>query len=241
MTVGEAIQRVSSIFSVGVESEDTRLRPRHIYSILKTNRARVIREALTRGYTLSDDSYQTIGCMELVEANPIECPCLPQIKCSVLRTKDKLPDRIEIRGYSGIKMVSSLDMKIIFSRIMPSMVPYVDSLSRYSKHKYYYYIQNDYIYIVTDTGIRYIAVSGLFYDPYEALRLSCGNECVSPYDVDFQVSASLLDAILKMTYDEVLRLMNVNREDKTGDSSEDSPSEMAPMGGGGVGGHQEEQ
>ncbi|GIW57585.1 MAG: hypothetical protein KatS3mg083_530 [Candidatus Dojkabacteria bacterium] len=226
MTVGEAIQRVQSLFSVGVESEDTRLRPRHIYSILKTARARVLREAIGRGYSLAEDSFQTIACMPLIEASPIECPCLPNLSCPVLRTEDKLPERIETRSFSGIRIVSSLDFKVIFSKIQYNMLPHVDKLSRFNRKKYYYYILNDYIYIVTDTGIRYIAVSGLFYDPYEAYRIQCGNECVSPYDVEFEANAALIDNILRLAYDEVLRLMNVNREDRTADSSEDSPSEF---------------
>ena len=42
MKIGEIIQRIQSLYSKGVESDDTRLMSRHIYNKLLTVRARLI-------------------------------------------------------------------------------------------------------------------------------------------------------------------------------------------------------
>ena len=44
MKIGEIAQRVQSLYSRGVESDDTRLMQRHIYNKLLTTRAKLISE-----------------------------------------------------------------------------------------------------------------------------------------------------------------------------------------------------
>ena len=38
MIIGDIIQRIQSLYSKGVQSDDTRLKSRHIYNVLITNR-----------------------------------------------------------------------------------------------------------------------------------------------------------------------------------------------------------
>ena len=44
MTNGEIIQRIQSMYSKGVESDDSRLRPRHIYNKLLTTTAKLYQQ-----------------------------------------------------------------------------------------------------------------------------------------------------------------------------------------------------
>ena len=41
MTTGEVIQRIQSLYSKGVQSDDSRLRPRHIYNKLLSTTAKL--------------------------------------------------------------------------------------------------------------------------------------------------------------------------------------------------------
>ena len=48
MEVGKIVQRIQSLYSKGVESDDTRLMSRHIYNKLLTVRARLISQDAKR-------------------------------------------------------------------------------------------------------------------------------------------------------------------------------------------------
>ena len=73
MTVGEVINRVQSLYSRGVQSDDTRLEDRHIYSKLITARSKVLSQKANKKQMLSQWNYQTIPCIQMVEASKHEC------------------------------------------------------------------------------------------------------------------------------------------------------------------------
>jgi len=54
MKVEEAIQRVQSMYSRGLQSKDSRLSSRHIYSALCSGRATLIQQQIDKGQKLSD-------------------------------------------------------------------------------------------------------------------------------------------------------------------------------------------
>ena len=91
MKIGEIVQRVQSLYSKGVHSDDSRLSARHIYNKLLTVRARLISQEAKKKQKISQWNYQTISCIELIKVPAHECPCLPPIGCDMLRSKYKLP------------------------------------------------------------------------------------------------------------------------------------------------------
>ena len=68
MKLGDLIQRVQSMYSHGVQSDDSRLSGRHIYSKLVSARARLIEKELKSGRGFTAWSMQLLPCVELVEA-----------------------------------------------------------------------------------------------------------------------------------------------------------------------------
>ena len=109
MKIGEISQRVQSLYSKGVSSDDSRLSSRHIYNKLLTTRAKLISEQAKKKQRVSQWNYQVISCIELIKVPAHECPCLPPIGCDMLRSKYKLPKPLSGLSGSLIQTVTTID------------------------------------------------------------------------------------------------------------------------------------
>lgn len=229
MKLKDAIQRVQSLYSKGVQSDDSRLSPRHIYSALLSIRALLISQRVNKRQKIGSWAYQTLHCVELVKAKPYECPCLPAIGCVIMRTKFPLPTPISglIEGHM-IQSVTSLEGSIIFSETTWKNKKY-KSGSKYTSSKPDYYIRDGYLYITTKKGPTAITITGLFEDPIEAEKYPgiCDDgcvdsndcpECISPLDKDFPIEKDLEKTLIEMTYQEVVERFSQGREDTRNNS-----------------------
>mgnify|MGYP000501237515 CR=1 FL=1 len=182
MLTKELLQRIQSLYSKGVQSDDTRLSFRHIYSKALTTRAKLIVQKLNKRQKLSQWTYQTLNCVELVVAKPYECPCLPAVGCKILRTKYELPSLITgiVDGHA-IQSVTSLEGSITFSETTWENKKYSKG-SKYTASKPDYYIRDNYLYVTVKGAPKVITITGLFEDPIEALQYPsiCGQEDCKP-------------------------------------------------------------
>lgn len=234
MKVEEIIQRVQSLYSKGVQSDDTRLSSRHIYSVLLSVRSMLITQKINKRQFLSRWIYQTLNCVELIKAEPYECPCLPSIGCEILRTKFPLPKPLSglIQGHI-IDSVTSLDGSIIYSETTWKAKKYKKG-NKYTADKPDYYIKDDYLYITTSRGPKAIAISGIFEDPVEVESYPniCGNEdckecidCGSALSKDFQIDKDMERSLIQLASEELLELFSRGREDITNNSKDNSNEE----------------
>src|ERR1044072_643428 len=90
MLIEEAIQRLQSPYSKGVQSKDSRLTSRHIYSCLLTGRGTIIKRMYNANQYVSQNNYIWLPCVELQQASYHECRCAPK-GITMLRSKEKLP------------------------------------------------------------------------------------------------------------------------------------------------------
>ncbi len=67
-TIGEAIQRVQSMYSKGVQSRSSRLSARHIYSALITARSILIKQQSNKNQKANQWTYQVLPCVELIKS-----------------------------------------------------------------------------------------------------------------------------------------------------------------------------
>ena len=86
MITGEVIQRIQSIYSKGVQSDDSRLRSRHIYNKLITVTAKLYEQQKNKKQKVNQWSYQVLPCVELIKTPIHECPCVPTLGCTIFRT-----------------------------------------------------------------------------------------------------------------------------------------------------------
>jgi len=94
MLIKEIIQRIQSLYSKGVQSDDTRLTDRHIYNKMVTVRSKLVSQEAKKKQKINQWSYQTLSCVELIKAQPNECPCIAPPGCEILRSKYPIPKMV---------------------------------------------------------------------------------------------------------------------------------------------------
>ena len=247
MIIKEIIQRVQSLYSKGVQSDDTSLAKRQIYSKILTARARLITQKFNKRQKVSQWSYQTIDCIELIKAQPYECPCLPAVGCTILRTKLELPVPLTgtLDGHM-LQSVTSLEGSVVFSETTWKNKKYAVG-SKYTSAKPDFYIRNNYLYVTVKGAPKVVSITGLFEDPLEADKYPtiCGAEacvedtegevevndhcpeCISPLDLDLPIDKSMVETLIEMAANELIAVFSQGREDITNDSK-DSVERIQP-------------
>lgn len=210
MKVKEAIHRVTSKVDYGVSSDDSRLRPRWVYSILKSSRAAVLEDELRRRSRLSEFNYTTITCAELERATAHQCGCIPAAGCYFYRVKCVLPSTIG-DNENLISDVTTLDGRVRFSQTEWRNVRYHAS-DKYTSNQPRFFIRNSQIYLVgNEPELKYVTIRGLFDDPVAAIQncQSCGGqtedgECFDAMEQDFPLEDRFVSRVLEMAYREIL-------------------------------------
>lgn len=232
MIIGELIQRVQSLYSKGVQSDDSRLTSRHIYNKLLTVRSKLISQQAKKKQKVSQWNYQTITCAKLIEAPVHECACLPPIGCEILRTELPIPEVMTDLGEHLIQSVTSINGEVIYDEISWKEKKYKAS-NRYTANKPDYYIrgqEDKYIYITQRKNVPVIiAITALFEDPLAALSYGsdfCADcedvviDCESPLDKNFPIDLDMVDTLIEITVQELVLLFSQSIEDKTNDSKD---------------------
>lgn len=235
MKIKEIIQRIQSAYSKGVQSDDSRLSSRHIYSKILSVRSRLITQKLNKKQNISQWNYQTLECVELIRAEPYECPCLPSVGCIILRTKEKLPKPLSsLMKEHVLQSVTSLEGSIIFSETTWKDKKYKKG-NKYTGSKPDYFIRNDYLYLTTKKGPKAVSITGLFEDPLEVDNYPsiCGEkgcdentkenpcpECISPLDKDLPIDKDMVEVLIEISLQELISIFSQSREDITNNSKD---------------------
>jgi hypothetical protein len=227
LLIGEAIQRLQSMYSRGVQSKDSRLTSRHIYSALKTARSIVYRQRANSNQSISQWAYQTLPCVELISAPIHECPCVPTDGCKILRTKYKIPKFIQNISGVAIQSATTLDGGIYLDETKFESVKN-NSGNKYTSKKPKRYFRNGYMYITINTKLKGITITGLFDDPIEAAQFpsicpceDC-NPCKDIMELEFPIDMDLMDALLKIAREELILIFKQMGEDRNADASDDA-------------------
>jgi hypothetical protein len=229
MLTREIIQRIQSLYSKGVQSDDSRLTPRHIYNKILTVRSKLISQEAKKRQKINQWSYQTIPCIELIKAEVHECPCLPPLGCEILRSKYPIPKPMTDLNTHLIQSVTTLDGSVIFSEITWNEKKYKAS-NKYTANKPDYYIRNNYLYITHRSGLKVITLTGLFDDPITAEDFpsfceDCTDceDCTSPLDKEFPIDNDMIDTLIDICKQELIEQFSQMIEDSSNNSSDTLP------------------
>lgn len=232
MLVGELIQRVQSLYSKGVQSDDSRLTPRHIYNKLVTVRSKLISEKIKKKQKINQWNYQTLPCVELIKTHASECPCIPPTGCEILRSKYKLPKPLSNYDNHIIQSVTSLNGDITFSETSWNEKKF-KNFNKYTAKKPDYYFRDGYLYITVNTKLKLITVTGIFEDPIEVDNFpsfcdeNCKDcqDCESMFDKEFVVDNDMIDALIELSLNELIQVFGQSFEDAT-NNTRDNLSEQ---------------
>lgn len=224
MKLGQAIQEVQSLYSKGVQTQDSRLRPRHIYSELIRARSTLLGQKLDKGQVLSQWENITLPCVELVLAESNECPGVIQAGCQLLKSKYPLPKLIASMDGDELQSVTSLNGELHLDPTTFSTNKYNEG-NRYTSKKPQYFIYNEYLYVTILKRLQVVQVTAPFDDPVEAWLFPSMCEtltCIDIYEKDFPATNKLMNTIIGMAVQELLSIFTQMRQDKNNDASDDT-------------------
>lgn len=220
MTVGEIIQRVLSMYSRGVQSDDSRLTSRHVYNKLLTVRSKLIKEKANSYRKLV---YQRLDCIRLEDRPISECLCVPKhILCTLKRSLCPLPKIITARNGYLIDSVITLDMETKFFEIPTGRKSYASG-NKYTKDILnQYFIQDNYLYIIPNKENRLLEIVQMFavfediIIPKTFKDCSCNAvdvvDCESPLDKEFSIDADLIEPLIVLTLEELMLFLRMRQD-----------------------------
>ena len=155
--------------------------------------------------------FQTLKCVEVEEAPAIDDCCGIRSRCTVHRTKYKLPKLYE-DGYGVvIKSVYTLDGSQEFQPI--SIQQYIRKLenpnSKYDKALYYYY-NNGWLYF-PKSKIKMVMVKGYFEEDIAKYN-HCDNNDIDPCKTKLDEQLNLPDYLLGELLEHVVKDLIVTRQ-----------------------------
>ena len=222
MKVKEIIQRVQSLYSKGVQSDDTRLSDRHIYNKLLTTRSLLLSQKSNKKQNLSDWNFQTIPYVELDKKMPYDIPELPNVGCEVLRSKVPIPNIVSNLNGLIIRSVTSLEGSINYSETNWVKVKYQKG-NRYMVSKPNYYFRGNYLYSTYISGSKILSLTAIFENPLDVYNYNSKYnkiKGVNPLDIDFHIENTLIDILVDLTTKELVQLFSANMEDISNDSKD---------------------
>lgn len=238
MKIKELIQRIQSTYSKGVPSDDSRLTNRHIYNKLLTTRALLLSREVNKKRKLSAWNYSTLPCVEIVEiTSNEECPCIPDVGCSVYRSKYKLPKPIVSLSSYMIKGVYSTDAQrsIKFTEVSVNQSKYTKG-GKYSSNNNKYMLHNGYIYIISKVAPIAVSIDLLVEDIMEAYNFVnyCNNNSVDCADKilekEFPIDGYLLEPLIQITIDELISGFSKSLQDSLNNSQDNAINNFKSQG-----------
>lgn len=199
VTLQQIIDDVRAIASSGSNPNEFKIPDEEIAYWVAQVRAMLISQSLAKRDDLNDTWLQTISCMELEQADESEC-CLAPSSCYVLKTVKQLPATVDTWRANWIVSVTTA-----VGEPISKSNRFANRYQKYNKFTgttRYYYLKNNYIYIVNDQLLDYINVTALFENPTDLSDyVTCENDSCFTYESNYPISANmtsqLTDIIIK--------------------------------------------
>lgn len=174
---------------LNISTSDSLFSDLYYTDLINEQRALFIRNEYNKKRELDSAIQQTINCMPLELVDPHNCCVDIPIGCKILRTKNKIPNTIELHHSKTLTSVGPVDItQKRFSIINYSRVPYVGN-GRTTSNSIYTFLYDDYIYVFSKNAgiqtLKAINLRGIFEDPTALKDLNnCeGKPCWSPDNI----------------------------------------------------------
>jgi hypothetical protein len=145
-TIGYTVSRVRN--SIKAVKEDAFVTDRYLWSlIIKYAKMFMKRQDNMDKMLKFKGFWRTVPCIDLVEVDKIEACCGITSGCTIMRTKDKLPEPFQGPNGPMFRSVTSIDVSEKIHGTFPEIYTSMTKVTtfKYNKKKYYWYI-NGYLY-----------------------------------------------------------------------------------------------
>lgn len=186
-TIGEVIGRIRN--QLKAVKQDPFLTDRFIFSLVTKHAHWLMKREDSKNKLMRFSSVmQTLGHIELITVDKVEACCSGiKSKCTIKRTKDKVPSFMQ--GYYGplIRAVTSLDSSQILQPTTSGTYTVMTNTTsfKYNKQKYYWYLDN-HLYF-PDLDWDAIRIEGIFEDDITKYNCDPSDDCFPRQDQLFNV------------------------------------------------------
>ena len=231
MLLKDIIARVQSLYSRGVETDDSALTSRHIYNKLLSVRSLLISQKINKKQKISDWVYQILPCVQMIEVDESMCPCIPPKGCTVMRSKEKIPKSLSGLSYQFIAGVFTPDMRKRFSYSTRKALSFSKG-NKYTSGGNKYLIEEGYLYAYGQYVPNYLTVKMILEDPLEVSKFNTCQEpmgpeenCKSPLDREFLIDGDLVEPLIRISIEELIGdFIKIKKDSKTTDNEDDRAS-----------------
>lgn len=211
---------LKNILSQGASSDDFRWSDQMLYFLLCNIRATLITQKHKKNQKLSDFNYQDIPCITLSMSTIDDCDCVPEdIACKYMRSNIEIPEilmgRNKFLGYCTDMFGNNID-------IVDFQSTKYDKFSFTKKDTVKAFIRNRKLFIVNNTELEKVSLTGIFYDPTDLASIDCGDNttmCFDPLEQAFPMEKDLADTLFKMSYEDFVKYSMQVPQDKTNNAS----------------------
>lgn len=212
-TIGDIVSRLRNV--VKATNEDAFLTDRFIYSlVLKYAHLFIKRDKQIQSVLAYSALIQSIPCLELIEVDKVSDRCCAGIKsnCTIMRSKERIPDIIESTNGPLFRSIASLDNSTEFTLTTPTT--YISSSKtttfKYNTTKYYWYVDG-YLYF-PNVHFEYVKVEGLFEKDLSDVFCATEKKCIKRQDEKTFIPDYLLAEIESSVIKELALRLQVPEE-----------------------------
>lgn len=226
MRTGDIIERIQSLYSKGVSSDESRLSDRHVYNKILTVRMQLLSQQLKKKQRISDWNYTVIPCVELIKVPRTECDCLGNLGCDIYRTKFPIPRVMTDSNRHFIDYVMTIDNGARIEETTRQGVNYLKG-NKYTGNKPKYLFENGYLYFPVNNSPGVVKIKLLAEDPLDAAKYpsicdDCQDciDCISILDLDFPIDGDLVEPLIDIIINEIIGVFSGRKEDIQNDSAD---------------------
>lgn len=215
MKINEHIYAIKNLLSAGPVTDDFKFSNELIAHFLEVTRAILTEQKADKYRFISEQSFQSV-CLHLQLSSFHNCCDGPTDLCKVLRSSIKIPKFLNTRWGAFIKVTD------LVGNVIPRITFTQDKYSKFSrtkKHKVGWFIHDGYLYIINNTDLELVLLTGLFNKPTEIEAINCSNNttistCPEPFTTEFPIDSDLVEPMYKKTLDFLLRATGIPQDNE---------------------------
>lgn len=197
------------------KSDDLHFTDRQIAFWINNRRAKLIKERLDKGQSISSQTYQVVDNLSIDYIDSIIGLDVDS-GCKVMRV-GKLPNIIE--DSDGQPLIFGLRALDVFSTIplMHKVQAIKVKNNKYTKNMLIAFIENEFIYILGNNAyLENLTLNAVFEDPFDANKYITGEDM--SYDDPYPMDANLVDLLKQLIISENLSAYVQLPEDRDNDA-----------------------
>jgi hypothetical protein len=211
MKIREVIQQFKHFAEdkSGFISDDIRFSEYAIFHHMLMARTTLINERKKMFMSFSNSMYQTLNCVNFEEVDKSECNLNIPSGCNVLKSTKPVPNFLVLVSINSRLGNEHLDI-VDWDRVEGRANHYLPKISNSRFATFRNLPDGQYLYILNDLDLKQVTLEAIFENPIEA-DLYNGDETAkcSPMDLNSRTDYNLIDIIIKMTWDSLIRINNI--------------------------------